>query len=372
LTSRPPPAGGAASARRRSALNYLRNRLKFVALLLLAALLLWWFSRGLEWREVWRVLGHADWRLLAAAAFASCCIYPLSAARWRALLAPFTPASLREVFVATTVGFGAAFVAGRAGEVVRPVVLTLRDPRVRPGPSFVTILVERVCDLSAVALLFAVNLLWMSAPAGLEAEFAHLRRAGGAALAGVLLGLAGMVWFKRRSDSLNERLGRFVESAGWLPRFAGRVIHRLFEQLAAALRVFVNARELVVVTGWTAAMWATNTAATLLVIRAFGLPFGPSETVFVLGWTLVGSLVPTPGGPAGAYHAATAAGLVFLGAEREPAAAVAITLHLIAYAPALAFTVYYLLRGDITLARLRRLAAGGPENQTGAPARARP
>ncbi|MEJ7700274.1 MAG: hypothetical protein WKF71_11600 [Pyrinomonadaceae bacterium] len=34
-----------------------------------------------------------------------------------------------------------------------------------------------------------------------------------------------------------------------------------------------------------------------------------------MGWAAIGSVVPTPGGAAGAFHAATAGGLIFLGVD---------------------------------------------------------
>ena len=127
----------------------------------------------------------------------------------------------------------------------------------------------------------------------------------------------------------------------------------ILEQLASALRVLVDARELAVTVGWSAMVWLSIALANLLVLRAFGLPFGVTETIFVLGWSLVGSLVPTPGGAAGAFHAATAAGLIFLGVPRETAAAISIVLHVVDFGPALIFGVYYIIRGDINLSRLR-------------------
>jgi uncharacterized membrane protein YbhN (UPF0104 family) len=127
----------------------------------------------------------------------------------------------------------------------------------------------------------------------------------------------------------------------------------VLEQLASALRVLVDARELAVTVGWTVMVWLSIALANLLVLRAFGLPFGVTGTIFVLGWSLVGSLVPTPGGAAGAFHAATAAGLMFLGVPREQAAAVSIVLHVVDFGPALIFGVYYIIRGDINLSRLR-------------------
>ena len=70
---------------------------------------------------------------------------------------------------------------------------------------------------------------------------------------------------------------------------------------------------------------------------------------------MVGSVVPTPGGAAGAFHAATAAALIVLGVGRDQAAAVAIVLHLVDFGPAAVFGLFYFLRGDVNMTRLRAL-----------------
>ena len=132
---------------------------------------------------------------------------------------------------------------------------------------------------------------------------------------------------------------------------------RILEQLAQALRVLVNVRELAETIGWTFLLWFSIAAANLLVLRAFDLDVGFTETIFVLGWSLVGSLVPTPGGAAGAFHAATATGLLFLGVRKETAAALSIVLHLVDFGPALLFGVFYVIRGDLTWAKLRAIKA---------------
>jgi uncharacterized membrane protein YbhN (UPF0104 family) len=121
------------------------------------------------------------------------------------------------------------------------------------------------------------------------------------------------------------------------------------------LRVLVDAKELAVTIAWTTLVWFGIALANLLVLRAFGLPFGIKETLFVLGWSLVGSLVPTPGGAAGAFHAATAAGLLVLGVTRETAAAISIVMHLVDFGPALLIGLFYFIRGDINISRLRSL-----------------
>jgi hypothetical protein len=336
----------------------LRKYLKFIVLLLLATLILWWFGRGLNWAEVRHSLAQADWRLLAIAIIFVCISYLLRAYRWGALLSPLVGTRLRELFISTTVGFGAVFIFGRAGEVVRPVVLPLRDRRVRPAASFVTIMIERLCDTMAVVVLFALNLIWLRPPAGQSSEFGYVREAGLILLGVTLLGVLGLVWFERRSRRAIHWLDVRLKRWRFVPERIGHAITHTLEQLAKALLILADARELAVTIAWTSAVWLTILIADLLVLRAFHLQVGMMETIFVMGFAIVGSLVPTPGGAAGAFHAATAGGLIFLGvAKPEQAAAASIVIHLVAYAPAVFFGLYYLLRGEVNIARLREMTS---------------
>ena len=128
--------------------------------------------------------------------------------------------------------------------------------------------------------------------------------------------------------------------------------------MARALSVLVDGRELAVTASWTVALWFLISCACWLVLRAFGLPFGAKETVFVMSWGLVGSLVPTPGGAAGAFHATIKYGLLtFLDVEENKAAAIAIIMHLVFFGPALLFGLYYFLRGEVNISRVRELAS---------------
>jgi uncharacterized protein (TIRG00374 family) len=170
-------------------------------------------------------------------------------------------------------------------------------------------------------------------------------------------GVAGLIWFERRSERAIHWLDVRFKRWRFVPERLAHALTHLLEQLASALKILADPRELAVAVGWTAIIWLVNIASNWLVIRAFGLPFGIKETVFVMGWSLVGSLVPTPGGAAGAFHAATAAGLVFLGRPPNEAAAVSILLHLVAFAPAVVWGLYYFLRGDVSFKRLQRLTS---------------
>jgi uncharacterized protein (TIRG00374 family) len=332
-----------------------RKYIEFGILCLLAALLLWWFGRNLDWAQVGLALSNADPYRLTAAILIVSSAYLTRAFRWAALLRPLGAARLSDLFAATTIGFSGIFLAGRAGEFVRPVVLSMRDPRVRPSASLVTILVERIYDMTAVAFFFALNLLWFRPQFSLDISFDRVRLAGLIMLSAVVLGIVFLTWFRKRSPFVIDLLERLFTRWRFIPQRLAQLILRILEQLAQALRVLVDFRELAETSGWTILLWFSIAGANLLVMRAFHLQVGFTETIFVLGWSLVGSLVPTPGGAAGAFHAATAVGLLFLGVKKEMAAALSIVLHLVDFGPALLFGIFYAIRGDLSMTKLRAM-----------------
>jgi uncharacterized protein (TIRG00374 family) len=336
--------------------NY-RKYFEFAALCLLAAALFWWFGRKLNWAEVREAVGRSNPYYLTAATIIVCLSYLIRAFRWNALLRPLGPSRVSDLFAATTIGFGTVFLMGRAGEIVRPIVLPMRDPRVRPSAALVTIMVERIYDLMSVILLFAINLLWFRPPASLQKEFPKVRGLGIALLVGVGFGVVGLAWFRRNHETVIHFFNRLFDRWRFIPKRLARLAIGMLEQLARALRVLVNLGELAETTGWSALLWVGVAFANLIIIRAFGINFGLSQTIFVMGWSLAGSLVPTPGGAAGAFHTATAAGLIFLGITAETAAAISIVMHIIDFGPALFFGFFYFIRGDLNFSKLRALTS---------------
>jgi hypothetical protein len=333
----------------------LRKYFKFVVLSLFAILILWYFGRSLDWAEVWNNLRRADPVRLAIATLIICLGYLLRAFRWRTLLAPITESRMQDLFATTTIGFAAVFLVGRAGEVVRPLWLPMRDNRIRPSAALVTIGLERICDLVAIVLLFALNLLWFQAPQGREAEYVIINRAGLLMLIGSGVGLAALAIFARFSQPLVNWFENFFESLRFVPKSLKRIFISLLKNLAASLQILRDPKELALVVFWTAAVWLAIWVPTYLVLSAFGLPLSFSDALFIMGWAVIGSLVPTPGGAAGAFHATTGAALMFMNVNRSDAAAAAIVLHLVYFAPALLFGFYYFFRGDISWSRFRSL-----------------
>jgi hypothetical protein len=332
----------------------LKKSIKFILLALFAVFLFWFFGRNLNWEEVSAALQKGRAVYIASAVLIICFGYFLRAVRWRVLLEPITESSLKELFATTTVGFAAVFLIGRAGEIIRPMWLPMRDKRVRPSAAIVTLGVERIFDLAALISFFAVNLLWFSAPAGREQEFFYVEIAGYVLLAGVAAGFIALIVYQRIAPRVIGWTARFIDRS-FVPKRIQRIILSILKQLSTALGILRDWREVAGVTFWTIALWLSIALPTWLVLLAFDLPLSFSDSLFIMGFAAVSSVVPTPGGAAGAFHTATAASLIFLNVETEQAAAVSIAMHLVYFAPAVIFGLYYFLHGDISFERMRNL-----------------
>ena len=336
--------------------RHLRKYLKFIVLFVVAVVIIWFFGRNLNWQEVSSSLRRADPWYLSYAVLIICFGYLLRAIRWRVLLEPITPSSLKELFATTTVGFAAIFLIGRAGEIVRPMWLPMRDPRVRPSAALVTLGLERIFDLAALACFFAVNLLWITPPVGREVEFQYVATVGYVLLGAVVAGFTALIIYQRISRRVITWVARVTDGT-FIPKRIRRIFLSILEKLSGALSILRDWREMMLVSFWSFTLWLAIAIPTWLVLLAFDLPFSFGDSVLIMGIAAVSSIIPTPGGAAGAFHTATAASLVFLKPDlrHEDAAAVSIAMHLVYFAPALVFGLYYFLHGDISIERFRSL-----------------
>jgi uncharacterized protein (TIRG00374 family) len=332
----------------------LRKHYKFILLALFTVFILWFFGRNLNWKDVGDSLSKAKPLYIILAVLGICVGYFLRAIRWKVLLEPITESSLKELFATTTVGFAAIFLIGRAGEIVRPMWLPMRDRRVRPSAALVTLGVERIFDLASIICFFAVTLLWFNVPAGREAEFAYVKLAGNLLLAGTAMGFIALIVYQRISPRVIDWMAK-VTDRKLVPKRLRAIILSLMKQLAASLAILRDWREILSVTFWTILLWLAIALPTWLVLLAFNLPLTFLDSLFIMGWAAIGSIVPTPGGAAGAFHVITARGLVFLGIDADTAAAVAIVMHLVYFAPAVIFGLYYFFHGDISFSRFKSL-----------------
>ena len=340
----------------------MSNRLKTVISLAVGGLFVYWFAYKLNWFDVWTEVREANWAQLGLAMALLVGTYFVRALRWRALLEPMARPPLSALLRATMIGFTALFLMGRAAElIVRPAVLSVKG-RVHPSASYATVMIERVFDMVMVVAFFAVNLVFFeytNTDADAMRMFTWIKITGGLLLLMAAAGIYGLSVFRSRRARaltyLERRLGR-------LPQKLSQGLMSLLRHISEALSVLHDARELTITVSYTVLLWLMVAVAHLLVVRAFGIPYSVvpfTGAVFVMGLSMLGSVVPTPGGATGPFHIATAAALAFLGVEHNgahnKAASVAIILHLVIFTPATIFGMFYIVKEGLSLGRLRRI-----------------
>lgn len=334
----------------------MAKKLRALFVMALAIGLGYWFLKSSEWDLVGRYLSSVKiWPLVLAFGAINLTLV-MRSLRWQVLLSPIARVKFDNVLAATAIGFGSLFVVGRASEVIRPLVLSMRE-KLKPSATLATILIERIYDTTAVVSLFAINLLFFTLPeqgGERHQQLASIRWLGSLMLIGLLCGIGLLVVLRLKAPQLISWLEKL------LARFSLRFLQpgvNLIKHLADGLAVLTSLRALCWSLLYTGCVWLLVSTATWLVLYAFGETLLPSHVIFALGFGLIGSLVPTPGGSAGAFHATAAKGFEFLGLEHNLAAAIAIVYHLIAFGSPLLIGLFYLIRDGLKLSQLKTMIA---------------
>lgn len=336
----------------------MKRRLKTIAGLAVGVLFVYWFAHKLDWTEVWTEVRRADWSHLSLAVGLFVGTYFVRVLRWRSLLEPMAHPPLKALFRATVVGFSALFLMGRAGElIIRPAILSVKE-RVHPSACYATVMIERVFDMVMVACFFAVNLIFFeytNRDAEAMRVFGLIKVTGALLLCASVAGIYGLSVFRRRRAGVLSYLERKLD---WLPHPVKRGLLSLLSHISEGLAVLHDARGLTFTLSYTVLLWLMAATAHLLVVRAFSISYEQipfTGAVFLMGAAMLGSIVPTPGGATGPFHTAAAGALIFLGVVQNKAASVAIVLHLVIFAPATLFGMFYIIKDGLSLDRLRRI-----------------
>jgi uncharacterized protein (TIRG00374 family) len=285
----------------------------------LAALALWWVLRGVDAGSVWRHLKQASvWGILAAITL-NIGHNIFRVWRWRALLEPITPnVPFRPMFTAIMLGYMTSWVIpGRMGELVRPLVLSARQP-VPLGPCLGTVVADRILDAATIVALFAVG-SWITPLEGRAAEYApHIRTAAlGMAVATVVLLILMLV-----VSAAGKRLVEWFDRRRGLLRWAGRSV----VSLASGSEAFRSPRLMLRVLLHSALAWLTISLATWIGIMACGAAVSFGAVLIILPMLALGVAVPTPGGM-GTYHGAMKLGLMLFSVSEALAVSSALLMH---------------------------------------------
>ncbi len=292
------------------------------------------FFWNVDFRKVGEAFTQARGGLLLAAIAAALFSYWLRVVRWQQILRPAGRTRHSSALLATVVGYaGITLLPARMGDLVRPVLLSKRD-KIPTSAALASILTERVIDLWTIVLFFFVFLVAPPPMPHLSSEGAGtldlLRLSGWIIGAGLVVGtgvLFGLFRYQERFITLiSAPIGRI--KASWQTPFVNFLNHFL-----DGLRILQRPRDLMMVMATSLFLWAIIVLQLILTLRAFDLELPLRSAFLLIMMTVIGLLVPTPGG-AGGFHAMVQIGLTtFFGVDHNLATGVAIAYHAVCFYP---------------------------------------
>jgi glycosyltransferase 2 family protein len=281
--------------------------------LAVSGVFLWLAVRNADLDAVRHTLADADFGPVALAVVALGIGYGFQAARWKRIAdTPDVP--LRSFYAMLIGGLACNNVLPvRIGEFLRAGWLS-RDARISGGRAFGSVVLDRICDVVMLALLFAIGLQAVASAAWL------VRLGIGALLAVIAIALVLVVarlYTRRRGQQRSER-GRLLT-----------ILRETVEMLAEPIGRHRAATWL----GLTACTWILSSVAATLVGRALGIDLSPVEAVFVTSSLALGVAIPSSPGYIGTYQWIGVAALGLLDVSVEQALAFSILMQATWYVP---------------------------------------
>jgi glycosyltransferase 2 family protein len=363
----------------RQALGMTKSQRRWVGLGVVGAglvLLFWHISRSPDWNQftwqsVWDLFVHANPVWLLAALAGTYTSYVVRAYRWKFFLDPVKPASLKVLFSAQILGFSAVYLIGRPGELVRPAYIARWE-----GVPFVSqlaiLVLERVYDSVAMALLFALALYLQPIPAGSPHAALTLHRMHEAAvlvLAATAALIVVLVLFRFRAEQL---IGWLQSRAGFLSVKFRSGVASVAGSFAEGLDVIENWRDLGYSVACTAVLWAGNVTVFWSVYKSLGGRlaelswWATTVTVFSAGVGLVAQL---PGVGGGFQFAVLFALRQILHIPPAEATGAALLLWLIILVPCVLLGVALLIYGGLSFKHLHAMVQAEQAASSGHPNR---
>ena len=284
-----------------------------------------WRTSGFAWSEFLATIQNIHGAWLAASIALILATYLGRALRWQVMLHPLArQARLLWVLTSTCIGFTAVVLFGRAGEPVRPYLIS-RRAGVTFSSQIAAWVLERILDLLMVLVIFGIALMQISQSAVRPGPNVQTFVQAGGALAGLtgLICLALLVGLRAFHGNVQKRL---VEALAFLPeRPRARIEQFLtaFGEGMQSTRSKSYAFQLVV---YSVFEWALVAGSFYCLFRAVPATarLSPIDSVIVLGFVCLGSILQIPGVGGGVQIVTVLVLTEFYGLPLEAASGVAV------------------------------------------------
>jgi hypothetical protein len=289
-------------------------------------------ERGFDWRLAAGSFVRLRWSWLALSLVPIAGTYVVRALRWAVFLKPLkTGSSFRNLLSATVIGFTAITLFGRAGDFVRPYLISVKE-NVPFTSQLASWVLERIFDLLMASVLLAFSL------AQVQAWGVHL----GPTLAWVLVFggrfvglsclavLVMLVSMRHLAEPVRQRV---VAALRFLPEARFRKIERLVNAFVQGVESTRSDGALLLVLAYSVIEWALIAAGYWCLARAYAgnIDISFINILILMGFVAFGGVVQVPGVGGGTQVAAALVLTELFGVRLELASSFALMLWILMF-----------------------------------------
>jgi|GEM_PF-5228368 len=316
--------------------NWQKNILMFTGGLAVGLGFLYLVIRDQDMGMIWGHIKSVNLLWLSVSVIVIFTAYLTRMARWYVILLPVKKTHFCSLFVSTIIGFmTVALLPFRVGEVIRPYLLARRE-NISKSLAFATIIpVERLFDLTAILVFFALYVILVPTPGGAAAEqldaLATLKEASVFLVAAIVIAAVLFLLLRFRSRqflNVTEKIFSVI-SKKWAKR-----LNIILASFVEGLTIIKTARQFIVVFFWSLATWFAIGMAFWFVILAFGYTIPVYHIFVILFLTAAGAAIPVPAG-IGPWHYLAYMGVhYFYGIPESIAWGIVFVMHVVGFAVA--------------------------------------
>ena len=313
--------------------KYVGLGLGIAAALAMAAFVVYrWRTSGFAWHEFTTALAGVDWSWLTLALALILATYVGRALRWEVMLRPLQRhTSLWRIFSATAIGFTAVVLFGRAGEPVRPYLISKKEG-VTFSSQVAAWVVERMLDLLMVLVIFGMALSQISRSAIQHGPRVKIVLEAGGYTAGIIGAacLALLLGLRKFQGNVQKRL---MEGLSFLPAILAAKIEKALQSFGEGMESTRSGARTALLVFYTVVEWCIIAASFGCVFKAFPATheLGVTDVVILLGFVCFGSIVQIPGVGGGMQIVTVLVLTEFFGITLETASGIALVLWIITF-----------------------------------------
>lgn len=315
-----------------------------------------WRTSGFSWHEFAAALVNVDWSWLALALALILTTYVGRAMRWEVMLRPLQKnTNLWRIFSATAIGFTAVVLFGRAGEPVRPYLISKKEG-VTFSSQVAAWVVERMFDLLMVLLIFGIALSQISTSSIEHGPKVKIVLEAGGYTAGFIgaVCLALLLGLRKFQGEVQQRL---LDGLSFLPALVTAKIAKALQSFGEGMESLRSGARTALVVFYTIVEWCVIAAAFGCVFKAFPATsgLGIADVVILLGFVCFGSIVQIPGVGGGMQIVTVLVLTEFFGVTLEAASGIALVLWIITFVVIVPIGLVLAFREGIQWRNLRHI-----------------